>query len=299
MDLGPNGVTTPTPLWRFKLNRFFIVLQHCLPQHLLSRVVGKLAACEISALKNILIRLFMSRFAISLAEAKRKKVDEYTSFNDFFCRALEDGARPIDANQNSICSPADGAFSQLGKIEHGRIFQAKGQSYSAAELLADNDAADIYTDGEFATIYLSPKDYHRVHMPFSGTLKKMSFVPGDLFSVNQVTAENVERLFSRNERLVCHFETEHGPMALVLVGAMIVASIETVWAGCVARPGKEVKHTHYVQGMQLNKGHEMGRFKLGSTAIVLFPKDTIRWNSNLSPNSPTRMGEKIGELLTN
>ncbi|WP_275655690.1 archaetidylserine decarboxylase [Agaribacterium haliotis] len=280
------------------MEKVFIFLQYCLPQHALSRLLGHIASSKNKLVKGLLIRLFKAKFAITLDEAERKSVSDYHSFNDFFCRALEKGARNIDPETNSIVSPADGCFSQLGSIENGRIFQAKGQSYSAQELLADSEAAEIYQDGEFATIYLSPKDYHRVHMPCAGTLKQMSFVPGKLFSVNQVTAEHVPRLFARNERLVCHFDTEFGPMAMVLVGAMVVASIETTWAGTIAPAGKNVQHTSFAADkLSFDKGEEMGRFKLGSTVILLFPKNSLHWQDKHRANSPVRMGEKIAELI--
>lgn len=194
--------------------------------------------------------------------------------------------------------PADGAISQMGAIEHGRIFQAKGHSYGLADLLGgDAERAAPFQGGEFATIYLSPRDYHRVHMPVAGTLREMVHVPGRLFSVNPLTARNVPRLFARNERVVCIFDTEHGPMALVLVGAMIVASIETVWAGMVTPHKRGVKATRYDADarapIHLDKGAEMGRFKLGSTAIVLFGPDKIRWSDTPSVRGPVRMGELL------
>ena len=197
-------------------------------------------------------------------------------------------------------SPADGAVSQLGAIEHGRVFQAKGHSYSVLELVGGDAAvASQFMGGEFATIYLSPKDYHRVHMPLAGTLREMIYVPGRLFSVNQTTAENVPELFARNERAVCIFDTERGPMAVVLVGAMIVASIETVFAGLVTPPKRELKTFRYDEAarapIHLEKGAELGRFKLGSTAIVLFGPEQVKWAETLAAGTPVMMGEKIGE----
>jgi len=197
-------------------------------------------------------------------------------------------------------SPADGAVSQLGAIEHGRVFQAKGHSYSVLELVGGDPAvASQFMGGEFATIYLSPKDYHRVHMPLAGTLREMIYVPGRLFSVNQTTAENVPELFARNERAVCIFDTERGPMAVVLVGAMIVASIETVFAGLVTPPKRELKTFRYDEAarapIHLEKGAELGRFKLGSTAIVLFGPEQVKWAQELTAGSPVMMGQKIGE----
>jgi len=279
----------------------FIVFQYLVPQHLLSRLVGKIAASELPWIKNPFIDWFSRRYQVDMSEAAAPEPRNYPSFNAFFTRALKAGARPLDSDPDSIVSPADGAISQLGAIEAGRIFQAKGQTYTTAELLGDTDMAALFDGGVFATVYLSPRDYHRVHMPVSGRLLRTLYVPGDLFSVNQTTAENVPRLFARNERLVCLFDTECGPMAVVLVGAMIVAGIDTVWAGQVAPPLKQIVSTDFVNSpaiVTLEKGAEMGRFKLGSTAIVLFPKNAVNWREDLQANSPLRMGERLGQRLT-
>mgnify|MGYP001157034894 CR=1 FL=1 len=281
-------------------DRLFIASQYVLPQHLLSRAVGTLADAEMEWVKNPLIDLFIKQFGVNMSEAQRQTASEFKSFNDFFTRELIDGARPIEGDANVLSSPADGAVSQLGEIVDGRVFQAKGQDYCLTELLGgDAQRAAPFMGGEFATIYLSPKDYHRVHMPMKGTLRDMIYVPGDLFSVNQVTAENVPRLFARNERVVCIFDTEKGPMAMVLVGAMIVAAVETVWAGHIAPPRRELKVTEYGAPTQvsLEKGAEMGRFKLGSTVILCHPKDTVKWSENLKAGTPLRMGEAIAELV--
>ena len=277
-------------------DKAFIVFQYLIPQHLLSRLVGLIAASEMPLIKNTFINFFIGKFGINMNEAKRKSAAEFRCFNDFFTRELEDGARPVADGDNQLVSPADGAVSQLGKIENGRIFQAKGQDYSLIELLGgDTKRAEEFMGGEFATIYLSPKDYHRVHMPVTGTLREMVYVPGDLFSVNKTTAENVPRLFSRNERLVAIFDTEKGPMAMVLVGAMIVAAIETVWAGLITPPTRKLKVTDFrnPQPVTLQKGEEMGRFLLGSTVVLCFAKDKIHWLENLEADSPLRMGEAI------
>jgi len=231
--------------------------------------------------------------------AAEPNASTYQNFNEFFTRPLADGQRPICDETNAIVFPADGCISQIGAINNGHIFQAKGQEYSLLELVGgDIDIAKQFVDGSFATVYLSPKDYHRVHMPLGGTLQTMTHVPGDLFSVNETTASHVPRLFARNERVVALFNTEHGPMAVILVGAMIVASIETVWAGLVTPKKKQIQTTHYnnTDDIYLEKGEEMGRFKLGSTAIVLFGKNTAEWNSDLIANSPVIMGEKMGDL---
>ena len=273
----------------------FIILQYLLPQHLLSRLVGKLAECRLPWLKNLLIRRFITQYKVDMSEAVESAPEAYANFNAFFTRALKDGARPI-ADAPVVC-PADGAISQLGEVNRGRIFQAKGQDYSLHTLLGDDKALTAEFDGgSFATIYLSPRDYHRVHMPVDGTLRSMTYVPGKLFSVNTTTAENVRSLFARNERAICVFDTEFGPMAMILVGAMIVAGIETVWDGQVAPPPRQLTTRSYPQeAPTLKKGEEMGRFKLGSTVILLFGKDKIDWLDKFEALTPTRLGEALAE----
>ena len=281
-------------------DRLFITSQYLLPQHLLSRLAGGLANCTWSWVKNPFINWFVKRYQVDMSQAVEPDPTAYRCFNDFFTRALLPDARPLDEGEASILCPADGAISQLGKIEHGRIFQAKGQSFSVLELLGGNPAhAEQFQGGEFATVYLSPSDYHRVHMPLGGTLRDMIYVPGKLFSVNQTTAENVPELFARNERVVCLFDTDAGPMAVVLVGAMIVASVETVWAGLVAPPQRQLRSEAYGHSApELERGAEMGRFKLGSTAIVLFAPGRARWDEHLTAGSLVRMGQKMGERLS-
>lgn len=283
--------------------RFFIGLQYLLPQHGLSRLIGCLANCKKPAVKNTLIRWFIRRYQVDMSQAERSRPEDYLHFNDFFTRALVEGARPLDDNAESIVCPADGAISQIGSIRHGRIFQAKGHDFSLHELLGgDSKRAAPFQDGHFATIYLSPRDYHRVHMPFDGTLKEMVYIPGKLFSVNQTTAENVPELFARNERVACLFDTEAGPMAVVLVGAMVVASIETVWAGEVAPVRRRLSVFDYTtndrQPVQLARGDELGRFKLGSTAIVLCGPDMADWAGELQETSAVRMGQLLGTMRT-
>ena len=280
-------------------DRLFILSQYLLPHHLLSRLAGGLANCTWDWVKNPFINWFVKRYQVDMTQAIEQEPTAYASFNEFFTRALLPDARPLDTDQRSILCPADGAISQLGSIEHGRVFQAKGQSFSVLELLGgDQQHASLFQGGQFATVYLSPRDYHRVHMPLSGTLREMIHVPGKLFSVNQLTAGNVPELFARNERVVCLFDTEAGPMAVVLVGAMIVASIETVWAGLVAPPTRQVRSQEYgTHAPQLERGAEMGRFKLGSTAIVLFGPGHTQWDEKLLAGSIVRMGQKLGEKL--
>ena len=279
--------------------RLFLLGQHLLPHHALSRLIGMAAECRAEWFKNPLISWFVRRYQVDMSEADIGNPHAYEHFNAFFTRELREGARPLDTTAGAILSPADGAISQLGAIEHGRIFQAKGHSFSLLELLGgDTQMAAPFMGGQFATVYLSPKDYHRVHMPLAGTLREMVYVPGKLFSVNTFTAENVPDLFARNERVVCLFDTERGPMAVVLVGAMIVASVETVWAGLVTPPKRALRHFRYgaaaQQPIQLDKGAELGRFKLGSTAIVLFGPEQVRWADGLGAGSSLRMGQQLG-----
>ncbi len=273
-------------------DRLLTLPQYLLPQHLLSRMVGKLAASQTPWLKDTFIRRFAARYEVNMSEAAQPDLASYVSFNDFFTRALKPGARPIDSQANSIVCPADGAVSQLGPIAGDQVFQAKGHTYSLSDLLASSEDAQAFVGGHFATIYLSPRDYHRVHMPYAGKLTKSVYVPGDLFSVNTRTAENVPNLFARNERLVAHFETELGPMVVILVGAMIVASIETVWGGLEAIENN-IRITQPAD-ISLEKGDEMGRFLLGSTAIVLFGPNVVNWENALEAGSPVRMGNVLG-----
>ncbi|WP_288390456.1 archaetidylserine decarboxylase [uncultured Acinetobacter sp.] len=272
----------------------FIKAQSLVPQHQLSRVVGKLAESENLLVKTAVIQAFKSKYGIDLSIAQQADALKYKSFNEFFTRALKDGVRVVDNAQDSIVSPADGAISQIGSIDDGEVFQAKGQSFSVEKLIGDPQLAQPFKHGQFATVYLSPRDYHRVHMPLTGRLTETLYIPGELFSVNQVTAENIPGLFARNERMVCLFDTELGRMAVVLVGAMIVAGIETVVTGKVKPTGRlELNHHDVV----LEKGDELGRFYLGSTAIVLFEKDKMTWESQFKANSVVVMGERLGHTL--
>jgi phosphatidylserine decarboxylase len=274
------------------MDTLFIFLQYILPQHLLSRLVGFLASTEISWLKNALISTFIGQYNVDMNQALYEKAEDYKSFNEFFTRPLKEGMRPLADSEQFVLNPADGAISQLGDIEQGRIFQAKGQSYSALELLGgDAELAARFNDGKFATIYLSPRDYHRVHMPVAGKLKSTQYIPGDLFSVNQTTAENVPRLFSRNERLVAIFDTAHGEVAMVMVGAMIVAGIETVW-GAKGREQPRMLDS-FSPAVELAAGDEMGRFYLGSTVVLLFEKDQINWDEALKAGDAVQMGQAL------
>lgn len=273
------------------IDQLKIAGQYILPKHLLSRLTGKLAAAKMGAFTTFLIKQFIAKYKINMSEAKHPEPEHFETFNDFFTRELEDGARSFVEGDNNLATPVDGKVSQQGDIKQGRIFQAKGHDFSLRELLGGrDDVAAPFDDGIFSTVYLAPKDYHRIHMPITGTLEELIFIPGDLFSVNPLTAENVPNLFARNERAVAIFSTAVGPMAMVLVGATIVASIETVWQGTLK--GKEIQYWDYSdQEIILEKGAEMGRFKLGSTIVALFPKDSIAFSEELKAGSVTRLGE--------
>ncbi|WP_406741411.1 archaetidylserine decarboxylase [Acinetobacter shaoyimingii] len=274
--------------------KVFIQAQRIVPQQQLSRVVGKVAASENPIVKNIVIQAFKAQYGIDMSIAEQSDALKFKSFNEFFTRSLKEGVRQIDQNESSIVSPADGAISQIGHIDEGDIFQAKGQSFSVDKLIGDPQLAAPFKNGEFATVYLSPKDYHRVHMPFAGTLTETLYIPGELFSVNQTTAENIPGLFARNERMVCLFDTEIGRMAVVLVGAMIVAGIETVATGKVKPTGRLELNHHQ---LDLEKGDELGRFYLGSTAVVLFEPNKINWDEQFKANSTVVMGEALGHTI--
>lgn len=279
----------------------FIFAQHLAPHHGLSRFAGRMAQSTRPWLKDRLICRFIAAYDVNMAEAERA-ANEYTCFNDFFTRSLKPGARPLADSAAHVLCPADGAVSQLGRIRSGRIVQAKRRDYTTAALLGgDARLAKEFADGDFATIYLSPSDYHRVHMPVEGTLRRTIYIPGKLFSVNQSTAGGVGDLFARNERLVCIFDTPLGTVASVMVGAMIVASIETVWGGLVEPHGKKVLTQDFPadgQGaIKLDAGAEMGRFLLGSTVILLFEPGKIAFANGLCAGSTTRMGEALARKL--
>jgi phosphatidylserine decarboxylase len=273
----------------------FILLQHIAPQHALTRLAGKLAASEQPWLRDAMIRRFAAAYNVDMSEAARG-IGQFASFNDFFTRELRDGARGLADPAEFILSPADGAVSQLGTITQGRIFQAKGRDFSAAELLGHGaETAARFEGGSFITIYLSPKDYHRVHMPTAGALQSTAYIPGDLFSVNGVTAEGVDRLFARNERLACLFAGSDGGFASVMVGAMIVAGIDTVWPHRFSSHDRAVVREDFTAGaVDLAAGSEMGRFYLGSTVVLLFEPGRAVWLEEMKPGDPVRMGQAIG-----
>ncbi len=273
----------------------FILLQHIAPQHTLSRLAGALASSEQPWLRDRLIRRFVAAYGVDLAEAARG-IGQFASFNDFFTRELRGGARPLADSAEFILSPADGAVSQLGTITQGRIFQAKGRDFTAAELLGQSaEVAARFEGGSFITIYLSPKDYHRVHMPAAGVLQSTAYIPGDLFSVNGATAEGVDRLFARNERLACLFDGPDGAFASVMVGAMIVAGIDTVWPHRFAGHERSVVREDFTaDARHFSGGEEMGRFYLGSTVVLLFEPPRTAWLDGLKAGDPLRMGQAIG-----
>lgn len=276
----------------------FIALQHVLPQHALSRLAGSLAASESPWLRDGLIRRFVAAYGVDLSEAARG-MGQFTSFNDFFTRELKPGARPLADACEFIVSPADGAISQLGPIKGGRIIQAKGRDYSVAEILGcGEDDAALFEGGRFMTIYLSPKDYHRVHMPAAGTLAATSYIPGDLYSVNTATAGGVDRLFARNERLSCRFDGPDGHFASIMVGAMIVAGIDTVWPNTFRTHASAPVHEDFAgTGYDFGAGDEMGRFHLGSTVVLLFQPRKVEWLDGFKAGAPLRMGQAIGRRL--
>lgn len=274
----------------------FAVIQYVLPHHALSRLIGVLAESEITWIKNPLIRWFSKRYHINMDEALESDATNFASFNAFFTRELKPDAREIDAKPDSIVSPADGVISQFGPIDSGVMIQAKGKDFTVKQLLAcDAELADRFQGGQFATVYLSPSDYHRVHMLCDARLRQMTFIPGKLFSVNNATTIYVPELFARNERVVALFDTPDGLVAMVLVGAMIVASIETVWAGEIAPVRQRLQHYHYgdVPHLDFKKGDEMGRFKLGSTVVILSENPNWTWDSMLQAGDKVKMGQKL------
>ncbi len=275
-----------------------IFIQYVLPHRLLSHLARAVAYCRIRAWKNWLIGLAVAKFDINLDEAADSDLDHYASFNAFFTRALKHGARQADPDPTSLLMPADGRMSQSGRIAAGQIFQAKGQSFSTAELLGDEAAALPYADGWFANIYLSPRDYHRVHMPWSGTLTETLHVPGRLFSVAPWAVRDIPRLFARNERLVCHFDTDFGPMCMVMVGALLVSGVETVWNG-VNIPdygSKPWRLDFRGQQIHLDRFAEMARFNYGSTVIILLPGPGIELDP-IASEADTRLGQRMGRVL--
>ena len=274
-------------------------LTHVLPHRMLSSMARSLAYSRHPRLRRWLIDNVTRRFGVDLSEALESDPAAYDSFNAFFTRALRPGARTPDPDPRALLMPADGTVSQCGPIEGGRLFQAKGRWFSAAELLGDARQAKAFDNGAFATVYLSPKDYHRVHMPWDGRLLETVHIPGRLFSVGPAAVREVPRLFARNERLVCHFECDFGPMAVVMVGAMLVSGVETVWSGIeIPQYGSKVTVKDYRrQQVALARFAEMARFNYGSTVIVLLPPGAAELAARLGPEGPVRLGERLGMVL--
>lgn len=279
-------------------DRLFVLTQYFLPKRVLTQLAGAFARAQLGQVTHAAIRNFIRRYGVDMNEALDPRVESYASFNDFFTRELRADARPLAA-ADYVC-PVDGAISQFGAIDKGQIFQAKGHHYSATTLLAGNAAlAAEFEHGQFATLYLSPRDYHRIHMPCAGRLRSMVYVPGELFSVNPATAQGVPGLFARNERVICLFDTARGPFVLVLVGATIVGSMATVWHGVVNPPrlGKVRSWDYSDQEVVLRQGQEMGRFLLGSTVVMLWPHGTMKFNPEWTSGGAVRMGEFMGKAL--
>jgi phosphatidylserine decarboxylase len=275
-----------------------ITQQYLLPKKLITVAMGKVASMRLGGITQAMIRRFVSHYRVDMSEAADPRIESYASFNDFFTRALREGARPI-SSAPFVC-PVDAAISQFGPIKHDQLFQAKGHSYSTRALVGGDQAlAHRFDDGHFATLYLAPKDYHRIHMPCEGRLKRMIYIPGDLFSVNPLTARHVPCLFARNERVVCEFDSAHGPMVMVLVGATIVGSMETVWHGVVNPPRTRAPREwrYEDQDIVLAKGAEMGRFLLGSTVVMLFPRNVLTFTADWAPTRPVRLGEAMATVI--
>lgn len=283
------------------MNRLLSLAQYLLPHQMLSRLMLMLTRVRWRPWKNFLIGLIAKRFKVDWSEAANADPESYVHFNAFFTRALKDGARIADADHGVLLMPADGRISQLGRIKEGRIFQAKGMDYTTEELLGSARDALPFRNGSFATIYLSPRDYHRVHMPWNGRLNATRHMPGRLFSVSPGTVENVPRLFARNERLVCTFDTDFGPMCLVMVGALLVSGVETVWNGVEIPPyagrvfERDYEHRH--PPVDLARFAEMARFNYGSTVIVLLPEGVVELDSELAAGEAVRLGQRLARRI--
>ncbi|MBR7632565.1 archaetidylserine decarboxylase [Janthinobacterium lividum] len=278
-------------------DRLAVLPQYLLPKGALTNFAGRVAGAKGGAMTTRLIRWFVGRYNVNMDEALDPDITHYTSFNDFFTRALRPDARPL-AQADYVC-PVDGRISQFGTIDRDQIFQAKGHSFSTTALVGGDAAlAAQFEHGSFANLYLSPRDYHRIHMPCDGRLTRMIYVPGELFSVNPTTARGIPGLFARNERVVCVFDTANGPFVMTLVGATIVGSMATVWHGIVNPPRTgQVRDWSYANdNVVLKQGEELGRFLLGSTVVMLFPKDTVTFNANWQPAGPVQLGEVMGKL---
>ncbi|SHI46150.1 archaetidylserine decarboxylase [Cycloclasticus pugetii] len=280
------------------MDKLFILLQHILPKHSLSALMHKLARCKTPWVKQFIINTVIKQFGVNMSEAAQPDPEAYESFNAFFTRQLREDARPLEHDDTTIACPVDGTISQMGSIENGELFQAKGKSFNLSALLGNDSLSSEFEDGQFTTVYLSPKDYHRIHFPVDGTLKKMVHVPGELFSVNQTTVEAIDELFARNERVIASFDTPAGPMAMVMVGAIFVSSIETVWYGEVTPPRhNQIRQWQYSDNkQQYKKNDEMARFNMGSTIVMLYGKDKVTWAENLAAGDAVQYGQVIAKI---
>jgi phosphatidylserine decarboxylase len=279
------------------IERLLVLVQHFLPQHLLSRMMYWLARVRWAPFKNLFIRVFVWLAGVDLSEATLPRPGDYPTFAAFFTRELRPGLRPLPEDRDAIASPVDGTISEIGRLDGDRVLQAKGLDYTAEALLTDAALAAQFNNGHFATVYLAPHQYHRVHMPATGTLRETRYVPGRLFSVAEYTVQRIPGLFTRNERLVCLFDSPLGPFASIMVGAMLVSSIETVWAGELQAPRGRKVVTQPHSGVELARGDEMGRFNMGSTVILLFPRDRIVWRDDLAAGHELLMGQPLGKVL--
>jgi phosphatidylserine decarboxylase len=277
-------------------------IQYMLPHHALSSLVHWLTRCTWEPLKTLLIRIFIRMYGVDMTVVEHEDTGDYADFNAFFTRALKPEVRRIDQATDAVVSPVDGSVSQVGHNRHGYLLQAKDKKFTVLDLLGNDPVAALrFSKGAFITLYLAPADYHRVHIPLAGTLEKMAYVPGRLFSVNPVTTENIDQLFARNERIISLFNTNHGLMAVVMIGAMFVGSMETAWAGPITpahdRSQSTWSYDHLKDRVKLAKGAEMGRFNMGSTVILLFEKERVQWLDNLKPGDRVQMGQKLGTLI--
>jgi len=279
-------------------DQLIVFMQYILPKHCITRVYGFLAGIRQTAIKNYFIRKFIRKFHVDMQEAQHQDPSDYPDFHAFFSRHLREGVRTIDAQANSMASPVDGSVSEVGVVKEGQLIQAKNRYYSVYDLLGqDREAADRFSSAKFITLYLAPKDYHRVHMPYAGRLREMTYIPGQLFSVRPATVKYISNLFTRNERVVCLFETEHGPMAVIFVGAAIVGSIHTAWHGQVTPvPGRRVRHWEYPTETApvFAKGDDIGHFTLGSTIIILSAEGGLDWEAALQPGTEVKLGQRLG-----
>ena len=278
-------------------DRIFVAIHSLLPSHFLSWLMFHIAQISAPWFKNAFIGIFCKLYRVDLAEAELEIVKSYRDFNHFFTRALKPGARPLDPDPHALLSPVDGAVSQVGPIRNGTMIQAKGFDYSVSDLLGGSKAAGLFQNGSFATLYLAPFNYHRIHMPANGKLREWGYVPGRLFSVSTQAVRTIPKVFTRNERVYALFETDHGPLAMILVGALFVGSIETVWNGKVTPPhGQEAGAYTPMSPTVLLRGREMGRFNMGSTVILLAAPNMVTWRPHLKPQAPVRMGTALGSM---